>query len=68
MIITKGQFLEGVVGAIGVSLIFVYKHITTIKSLYVFSFVISLLWLIVWILRKSVVDYYDNHHVETMGI
>lgn len=60
--ITLGQFFEGIIGSIGVALIIIYKHKTNTKSVFRLGFVVSILWLLIWIVRKSVVEYYNVHY------
>lgn len=62
--ITRGQFFEGIIGSIGVALIFMYKHKTNTISVFRLGLVVSILWLLIWIVRKSVVDYYNHYETK----
>lgn len=60
--ITRGHFFEGIIGSIGVALIIIYKHKTNTKSVFRLGLIVSILWLFIWIVRKSVVEYYNVHY------
>jgi hypothetical protein len=62
--ITLGQLLEGIIGSIGVALIFMYKHKTNTTSVFRLGLVVTILWLFIWIVRKSVVDYYNHYETK----
>jgi uncharacterized membrane protein (DUF106 family) len=59
--ITQGQLLEGIIGSIGVAFIFMYKHKTNHTSVIKLGVIVTIFWLVIWIIRKSVVDYYNHY-------
>lgn len=65
--ITKGQLFEGLIGSIGVALILIFKRNSKKYSSITLGLAVSIMWFVIWVLRKYVAEYY-NYNENIMKI